>query len=200
MKDEPSTDSKPTARELGWRVRRTSMPFLDRRFQVRQYELSVPRREETITFTHVERAPGILIVPVTANGDIILIRQYRFPVDAWLWEIPAGSTSDTGDTPLEEVIAKELREEIGAVAERLERIGEFFPSPAYSTEKCAVYIAWETRFEGEAEPEPTEYIELAPTPASEALRMAEAGEITNGACALALLLCRNALIRAGCLR
>ncbi|MES2570516.1 MAG: NUDIX hydrolase [Verrucomicrobiota bacterium] len=194
----PSPD-KPVAQELGWKVISSHIPFVNKRLTIRDERLSIPAEQQPIAFAYVERAAGLIIVPVTARGEIVMIRQYRFPVDQWCLEIPAGSTGDTGEMPFEEVIRKELREEIGATAERIESVGRFFPAPAYATEVCQVFIAWGVELAERPEPEPTEKIQIEKVSVPEALRRAETGEIHNGACALAILLARGPLQAAGLL-
>ena len=158
--------------------------------------MSVPGSGELITYSYAQRAPGVIIVPVTVDGKVALIRQYRFPVDEWCWEIPAGTTVDTGNMPLEEVVRKELEEEIGATAERVERVAQFLTAPAYCTELCHVFIAWGVRFSCRPKPERTEKTEVELVAAAEALQRAQNGRIQNGACALAVCQARAALAAA----
>lgn len=195
MAIEPSR--KPVAHRLGWRVSDTTLPFESDYLTVRQELVGLPGRDQPLAYSYVERAPGVIIVPVTGAGEIILIRQYRFPVDEWCLETPAGSTGDTGELPLEKIVRKELEEEVGATAGRIEKVSQFLPAPAYSTELCYVFIAWNAQLAEPPEPEPAEKIELEIVPAKEALRRAESGEIQNGACALALCHARRALDAAG---
>jgi ADP-ribose pyrophosphatase len=189
--------AKPTAQELGWQVIASSTPYETQRFTVHEERVQLPGRSEPITYSYAERAAGVILIPVTAAGEIVLVRQYRFPVDAWCLETPAGSTSDTGDMALEDVARKELKEEIGATTERLEHVGKFYSAPAFATELCHVFVAWNVQLAKDAEPEPTEKIKIELVPAAEALARAEDGRVQNAACALALLLARRALRSAG---
>ncbi len=188
---------KPVAKTLGWQVASSRLVFESERFNVREDEVAVPGRGKPLTFAYAERSTGVIIVPVTPEGEVVLIRQYRYPADAWCLETPAGSTGDTGDMPLEEVVRKELKEEIGATAERVERIGQFFGTPSYSTEVCVVFVAWNTRLEVRPEPEPTEKIKVELVSAAEAVRRAESGEIHTASTALGLIYARRFLQAAG---
>lgn len=196
MSSNPLLD-KPEGKKLGWEVVESGKPFASKRFTVRDDKVVVAGAPEPVAYAYAERAAGVIIVPVTSTGEIILVRQYRYPIDAWCLETPAGSTADTGDMPLDEVVRKELVEEIGATAQRLERVSQFFSAPAYCTERCVVFIAWEAELAGAPEPEPTEEIKIEIVSAAEALRRAESGEMENGVCALALCHCRRALQAAG---
>ncbi len=193
---DPAAD-KPTAEALGWRVGAPQAAFESSRFDVKEYPVDLSAGEKSLSFAVVERAVGVIIIPVTAAGEIVLISQYRFPVDAWCVETPAGTTSDTGSMPLEDVVRKELKEEVGGTSGRIERVGEFFSAPAYSTERCVVFIAWEVELSAESEREPTENIRVEIVAAAEAVRRAETGAVHNAACAIALCLSRRKLQAAG---
>ena len=84
--------------------------------------------------------PGaVTLIPIDSRGQIIFIRQYRHPAGQVLLELPAG-TLDEGESP-EECALRELREEIGMSAKKLEKVGEFFLAPGYSTESMYIYLA-----------------------------------------------------------
>ncbi len=148
---------------------------------------------EDTFYSYMERAEAVIIVPVTPEGEIILLRQYRYPVDEWCWEVPAGGTHDTGDDALQDVARKELKEEIGATDAKLEYISWFFSSNSSCDEKCHVFLATEVLCEAEPDTEAAETIEIHRKPLSEVLRMARAGEMQTGPCALAVLLCEERL-------
>jgi ADP-ribose pyrophosphatase len=79
------------------------------------------------------------ILPLIGKDKIVLIRQFRFPINKEIWEIPAGKL-DKGEKP--EVGAKrELKEETGYEAKELRKIGEFYLSPGYSTEYMYLFLA-----------------------------------------------------------
>jgi ADP-ribose pyrophosphatase len=79
------------------------------------------------------------ILPLIGKNKIVLIRQFRFPINKEIWEIPAGKL-DRGEKP--EIGAKrELKEETGYEAKELKKIGEFYLSPGYSTEYMYLFLA-----------------------------------------------------------
>lgn len=176
---------KPEGRKAGWELQGTERPFEATTLTLRKDRLKLPKKDD-FSFEYVERAAGVLIVPVTRAGEIVLIRQYRYPIDQWCLEIPAGGAHDTGDTPLDEVARKELREEVGADAGEIEKLGTFYSSPAFSDEKCHVFIAWDVELAHPSEQESTEAIETQVTPVQEALKLARTGGMINAACALCL--------------
>lgn len=190
MPDE--TNPKPGATGLGWRVRERTVPFTGKVHRLRVDRIEVPDRGE-FTYSYLERGQSVIIVPVLADGRVVLIRQYRYAVDARCIELPAGCGSDAGNISLEELCRKELREEIGATSERVEPVGWFYSSSSLSDEVCHVFLATGCVLAGPAETEPGENIERMVVPAAEALRLARSGEIKTGTCALALLLCEERL-------
>jgi len=105
-------------------------------------------------------------------------------------EVPAGGLSP--DLTPEEVARRELLEEVGGTAAELRYVGQFFTSNGISNEVAYVYLATGVEL-GEAQPEPTELMELRLVPVEEALRMARFGKITDGPSALALLWCEPLL-------
>ena len=91
----------------------------------------------------VVRHPGaVSVVPVTDDGRIVMVRQYRPALDALLLEIPAGKR-DVADEPPEETAQRELAEEIGMRAGRLELLGTFANAPGFSDELSWVFLGRE---------------------------------------------------------
>jgi ADP-ribose pyrophosphatase len=144
------------------------------------------------TYTIVDHPGAVWVVPVTADGQIVLIRSYRYPVDDWCYEVPAGGLSP--DLTPEEAARRELREEVGGIAAKLRYVGQFYTSNGISNEVAYVYLAAGVEL-GTARHEPTELMEMHPVPVARALRMAHEGEITDGPSALALLWCEPLLSR-----
>jgi ADP-ribose pyrophosphatase len=125
------------------------------------------------------------------------VRQYRYPVDEWCWEVPAGGSHDTGDATLEEVVRKEMEEEIGAICEKVEYIDFFYSANSMSDEKCHVFLALGVELKHKPDTEETENIKMHPLPAPEVMQLARSGQVKTGPCALALFLCEDALRKHG---
>jgi len=126
---------------------------------------------------------AIGVVPVDAEGHTYLVGQYRFPLDAYSWEIPEGGGAH-GIDPLDSA-ARELREETGLVARRWRKILEADLSNSVSDERAVAYLAWGLT-PGESEPEATEELAVKRVPLAEAFRMVEAGEIRDALSVLSL--------------
>ena len=124
------------------------------------------------------------IVPMTADGQVILIRQYRHVTDDFAWEIPGGGLHP-GESP-DAAAQRELREEAGYRAGRLRRLGSFWPNNAYLDEVIHVYLAEDLT----PDPLPAdqdEQLERQSFPFAEALAMAQDDRITCGLTKLAIL-------------
>jgi ADP-ribose pyrophosphatase len=158
-------------------------------YNLRQDRLRTPEGRE-FTYTLVDHPGAVWIVPVTSGGQIALVWQYRYTVDEFCMEVPAGGLSP--DLTPEEVARRELLEEVGGEAADLRYVGQFYTSNGISNEVAYVYLATGVKL-GEAQREPTELIEVRLVPVEEALRMAREGEITDGPSALALLWCEPLL-------
>jgi len=87
----------------------------------------------------VEHSDAVVIVPIDADGHVLLVRQYRYPIARDLLEAPAGGIDD-GEKP-DEAAQRELREEIGLASERLEYLGQFWSTPGFCTELMHAFVA-----------------------------------------------------------
>ena len=158
-------------------------------YHLRQDRIRTPDGNEG-TYTLVEHPGAVWVVPLTPEGEIVLEWQYRYAVQDWCWEVPAGGLLP-GDTP-EERARQELQEEIGGRAGDLHYIGRFYTMNGIGTEVAHVFLATGVTL-GAPSREPTEIMEVHRVPAAEALRMARSGEISDGPSALALLWCESLL-------
>lgn len=82
----------------------------------------------------------VAMVPVEADGRVLLVRQYRGPIDRWLLEIPAGLCDVEGEPP-EATAQRELVEEVGRIAEHLELVASYFPAAGFSDQFVRLYLA-----------------------------------------------------------
>jgi len=125
----------------------------------------------------VIKHPGAAVMLARdAEGNVLLIRQYRLPLRKQLWELPAGRI-DAGETPLQ-AARRELKEETGYTARRWKKIFEFFPSPGFCDEKMTAFLA-EGMTGGDPAPEPYELIEKRWFHWEDALAMVRAGRIRD---------------------
>ncbi|MEO7933333.1 MAG: NUDIX hydrolase [Chthoniobacterales bacterium] len=191
-----SKNEHPQGLQLGWKLVESRYPFANEVLRLREDRLQVPGAESQ-TFAYVEQGTAVMIVPLTDDGQIVTIRQYRYPVDAHCQEVPAGKTSDVPELSLEEVAAKELSEEIGGTFTALEPLGAAFTNPSLGDEECHYFLARGVRLEKKKEPEPMEKIEIELVSAAEAVRLARQGGFRTAPAALAILLAEPRLRELG---
>ena len=87
---------------------------------------------------------AVCVIPVLENGDVVMERQFRYPLDRVILEIPAGKL-DAADEDRFSAIQRELREETGYTADEWTVLGDFHPAPAYSDEYITMYMARKLR-------------------------------------------------------
>jgi len=136
------------------------------------------------------RHPGAsAVVPFLSDpaGDdpqVLLIRQYRYAADGYLYEVPAGKLD--GDEDPAVCARRELEEETGCTAERVERLTTILPTPGFCDERIHLFLAVGLTM-GEARREHDEFLEVERMALSQALAMIERGEIQDGKTICALL-------------
>jgi ADP-ribose pyrophosphatase len=182
---------KPQGQRIGWLCLDTNYPFDYHMFRIRRDRVRLPSGLET-DYAFMESKGAVWIVPVTDDGHIVLIKQYRYAVDDWTWEVPAGGKHDHNGSD-EELALRELSEEVGGTCRSLEKVGWFYGAVSVSTSRCEVFLARGTQLDGTPHREQGEIMEVHPKPIDEALAMARNGEIKDGKSALALLMCESYL-------
>jgi len=136
------------------------------------------------------RHPGAAAVvpflsdPAGDDPQILLIRQYRYAADGYLYEIPAGKLD--GDEDPADCARRELKEETGCTAERVEPLLFMYTTPGFTDERIHIFMA-SGLTQGEAGHESNEFIEVETVRLSRALTMIQTGEIPDGKTALALM-------------
>ena len=90
-----------------------------------------------VTVDVIRHVRSVVLLPVPEPGHIVLIRQYRYAVNRWLWELPAGCVDD-GEEP-DAAARRECHEEIGLVPDTLVRLASFYPTPGYCDEEMIFY-------------------------------------------------------------
>ena len=146
---------------------------------------TVREGDQTYQREMVHHPGSAVIVPAFEDGTVALVCQYRHPAVRYLLEVPAG-TLNRGERP-EEGAARELEEELGFVAGRLEKLTEFYVSPGFCEEKMWIYLATEMT-ETKQQLEEDEIVDVVRIPFSQALEMISAGEIEDAKTIIGLML------------
>ena len=124
------------------------------------------------------------MIPVLPGGRVVLVRQYRYAPDMFLWEVPAG-VIEKGESP-EECARRELIEETGCRPSSLSLLARVHSSPGFSDEVIHLFRA-DCHTRGESNPEPSERLEVKEFSIFQALDMISAGAITDSKTILAVL-------------
>jgi ADP-ribose pyrophosphatase len=163
--------------------------FRGRVFDVRQDQVRLPD-ERQVQYDVVEHNGSVTLIPLDENGEIWFVRQYRHPAAGELLELPAGVMNDNEDA--EATAKREIREEIGMAARKLEPVGEFYLAPGYSTEYMVVFLATDL-YPSPLQQDEDELLVVEKIHAAQALKMAETGQFRDVKTLAALLLARPRL-------
>jgi len=155
------------------------------RFDVHVDQVIEPHADSPARRDWVSHPGAAAVVPVLEDGRVVLVRQYRYASGGFLWELPAG-VLDHGEEP-EACASRELEEEAGWRAGRIERIATLHTSPGFSNEVIQLYLATDLSA-GKANPDPGEHLEVGIFEFEEALALIERGEITDSKTVSGLLL------------
>lgn len=163
----------------------SSTPIFDGKvLHVRLDEITLPNGV-TATREYCHHNGAVCVLPLTDDGEVICVRQYRYPFHEDLLEIPAGKL-DTPDENPNDAVCRELREETGATAKRVIYLGKYLPSPAILDECIYMYLATGLEF-GDTEFDDDEFIESVKIPLSTLVELTLAGKIRDGKTQIAVL-------------
>jgi ADP-ribose pyrophosphatase len=149
--------------------------YRGRAVHVRVDSVAKPNGKKT-TREVVEHVDCVAILPIDSKGNILLVRQFRHPVNKELLELPAGSI-DPGETP-EEAATRELREETGYKPGKLERLGGFYAAPGYCTEYLHFFRASQLE-KSPLTAEDTDEIEVVPVSPADVPGLVASGKICD---------------------
>jgi ADP-ribose pyrophosphatase len=168
----------------GWITRTSRTLFESRWLRLRQDEVTLPDGGD-ITYTWVEHAGYVVVVPILDDDRVVMERVYRHAVKRALLECPSGGLD--GEDPIT-AGRRELEEETGYRAASWRHVGAFYGSAGISNERFDVVVARGLREDGQIRREATEQIELERIPLALLHASALRGEIEDGPSALAILL------------
>jgi len=158
----------------------STQSFKGRIFSVTVDRVTVPNGR-TVTLDIVRHPGSVVLLPMQDDRHVVLIRQYRYALDRWIWELPAGSL-EAGEDPAA-AAARECEEEIGLVPGRVEFAGAWYPTPGFCTETMNYYRLGDLRPPGPDDPQAhrdeDEDIRVQVFPLEEAREMVRRGEIID---------------------
>lgn len=126
---------------------------------------------------YIRHLGAVCIVPLTDDGRVVVERQFRYPLDMVITEIPAGKLDSAEEDRLS-AAKRELHEETGLTADRWTYMGDFFPAVAYSTERISMYLA-QGLHQGEQKLDKDEFLNVETRPLKELVDEVMAGEIVD---------------------
>jgi ADP-ribose pyrophosphatase len=164
---------------------KASLVYQCKIFDVWEEEVDLPNGK-SIKQSWINHNPTVAIVAINDKNEILLIKQYRAAVKKHLLEIPAGSLEDSEESPT--VCAqRELAEETGFKAKALLKLFEGYLLPGYCNEYMYFFLAQDI-FSAPLTPDEDEFIEIIPTPFSQAQELLKNGEIIDAKTVLGIIL------------
>ena len=170
-------------RDLTERTLESSFHYQGTILSLRKDQMQMPNGRLTVREV-VEHSDSVCMVPLDAEGNVLLVRQYRKPTESVLLEVPAGGIEE-GETP-EEAALRELQEEVSHVAETLRPLAGFWLAPGWCDEYMYVYLATDLR-PSDMEQDYDEMVETRKVPLPQTLDLIRDGEIRDAKSIAALL-------------
>lgn len=165
-----------------WKTLRSRILIENPWFKLRQDDVLRPDGKPG-SYNTVLAPPAVGVVPLFADGSLLLVGQYRYSISRYSWEIPEGGGHD-GESPVQ-TARRELLEETGYRAGRMRKLGVFHTSNSFTDETAHLFLATELR-EGESRPDGTEQIKVRRLAVADAYDMAVTGKITDSLTLVAL--------------
>ena len=160
-----------------------------RAFKIRRDFLRTSNGLET-TLEIIEHGGSVVLIPIDGENNVLFVRQYRHAAGQDMLELPAGTRDD--EEPYESCAEREIREETGMEAGRLEKVGEFYLVPGYSTEFMVVFLATDLK-PNRLDADEDEILSVEKIPLQKAIEMAQGGSIKDAKSVAAFLLAKSRL-------
>lgn len=179
------TDKPYLAEKVGgWKTKTSKVVYENPWLKIAHDEVLTPKGTDGIYGVVHFKNTAIGVVPIDHEGNTWLVKQSRYTLNQYTWEIPEGGCPQ-GESPLN-AAQRELEEEVGLQAKHWQELMTMHLSNSVTDEFCVVFVAREL-FAGQQALEATEDIEYKKLPLSEAIAMVKRGEITDGISVAALL-------------
>ena len=151
---------------------------------VKRDQVRLPNGHQSVREV-IRHVGAVCVVPVTDDGRVVIERQYRYPIDQVITEIPAGKLDSREEDRLH-AAQRELKEETGITADSWTDMGLYYPAAAYSDEKITMYLAQGLHM-GEQRLDEDEFLNVELVPMEEVIEEILTGKITDGKTQAAIL-------------
>ena len=151
---------------------------------VKRDQVRLPNGHQSVREV-IRHVGAVCVVPVTDDGRVVIERQYRYPIDQVITEIPAGKLDSREEDRLH-AAQRELKEETGITADSWTDMGLYYPAAAYSDEKITMYLAQGLHM-GEQRLDEDEFLNVELIPMEEVIEEILTGKITDGKTQAAIL-------------
>ncbi|RTQ46894.1 NUDIX hydrolase [Hymenobacter gummosus] len=180
-----------------WKLLSSELVVDHRWYRLRRDRVRLPGGQELDDYFVSVRPDVVLIFPLTADNDVVLVRQYKHGAAAIFTELPGG-VLDPGETDLAAAARRELLEETGYAAEALEPLLQVADNPTKDTNRIHFFLARDARRVAAQHLDPTENIEVLTVPLAAVEELVLSGQIrVAGSVALCLLVLRRLAAEAG---
>jgi ADP-ribose pyrophosphatase len=171
---------------MGYELRERQTLYTGKRFVLEVHHLDRDTDGQRVKREVIVHPGSVTILPLLSDGKtVLLIRNYRYAIRRYLYELPAG-TLEKGEDPIN-CAGRELQEEVGHLAGRIKSIGHFYASPGITSEKMYAFLATDLKKTVQTLDD-GEDIEVVPTTIDDALKMIDTGEIEDGKTIATLLM------------
>jgi ADP-ribose pyrophosphatase len=177
------TDRRRALARAAWRTLTSRAVYANRWIRVREDVAELPDGRTTV-YGVVECAPAVGVLPFLDPDTVVLVGQYRYVARAFCWEMPTGGVQPGEDEPA--AVQRELAEEAGYEAARLDKLCTFHTSKSVVEETAHLYVAEGLR-PVRRDGDDTEFIEVRAFPFDEVVRMVERSEILDAMTVIAVL-------------
>ncbi|MEA2624079.1 MAG: ADP-ribose pyrophosphatase [Candidatus Binatota bacterium] len=161
-----------------WEAVEAAIKYDCRLFSIRERRARSPRTGELHDFWVIESCDWVNVIPITPDGDVVMVRQYRHGISESTLEVPGGMVDPEDESPLE-AARRELQEETGYASDEVTPLGWIHPNPATQNNRCYTFLArgaerrYDVRFEG------TEETEVVLVPLAEIPELIQNGRISH---------------------
>jgi ADP-ribose pyrophosphatase len=178
--------SPPSPQPARWRKGASRCLAATRIFDLRGVDYCHPERGTHREFVVIDAPDWVNVLALTARGNLVMVNQFRYGVDAFSWEIPGG-VIERGEDPVAAGL-RELAEETGFVGKSARLLGSVNPNPAIMNNRCHLVLVEDVVPTAAQAWDPDEEIEVETVPVDEVYAWAQSGRITHSLVLNALLL------------